>query len=317
VYRLTKLYKICLPFIFPLVGLTIACVIYFQLSERLSAIDFNKLEVSSINLFFILISIILMLVNWSLEAYKWGALVDRFQSLSFSKKLISVLMGLSIGFLTPNRIGDYAGRLRFISPSNRMQSIHASFVASVYQTAVTLLVGGVGLAYWLDQEILSTHQVSLIYLILLIVSLGFVLLLFRMKWMISQIIALRFLSYYADRFSWFLSIERKVLQRVFFLALLRYCVFMLQYYLIIIAFPIESSFILVISSISIIYLITTIVPTSTISDIILRGAISLVILGTFIASEEIILAITALVWCINLVLPSLIGTSLIIFNRDK
>ena len=58
-----------------------------------------------------------MLVNWSLEAYKWGALVDRFQSLSFSKKLISVLMGLSIGFLTPNRIGDYAGRLRFILAS--------------------------------------------------------------------------------------------------------------------------------------------------------------------------------------------------------
>lgn len=248
---------------------------------------------------------------------KWGILIDQFQKLSFKKKINSVFMGLSVGFLTPNRIGDFAGRLRYIRVENRLESIHASFVASIYQTAVTLLVGSCGFVYWMNQEVLDSDHLSLIYAISGLTILALLVLVFRMKLLILIAMKVKWLSKFSDRFDWFLSIDRKELQKVFALAFLRYLIFLFQYYLIVIAFNVAASPLLIVSSISTIYLLTTIIPTSTFSDILLRGAVSLLIFGVFIASEEVILLITATIWLINIVIPSLMGSVLFIFNRSK
>lgn len=258
-----------------------------------------------------------MFLNWALEAFKWGTLVDLFQKISFKTKLSSVFIGLSVGFLTPNRIGDFAGRLRYILPENRLQSIHASFVASIYQTTVTILIGVWGLIYWMNQEIFTQNQESLIYIVSITTTICFLFLVFKMKLLILIFLKIHWFAKFSDRFLWFLNVDKQVLQRVFFLAIIRYMVFMLQYLLIVKAFQIDASVVLVVSSISAIYLVTTIIPTSTFSDLFLRGAVNLIIFGTFISSEEVILIIAALVWVINIVLPSLIGTGLFILNRSK
>ncbi|MFI5204605.1 MAG: hypothetical protein ACHQF2_08935, partial [Flavobacteriales bacterium] len=53
---------------------------------------------------------VLCLANWWLESIKWKIMINRITPCSFSKAAQSVLMGCSFGFITPNRIGDYAGR---------------------------------------------------------------------------------------------------------------------------------------------------------------------------------------------------------------
>jgi hypothetical protein len=317
VNRVTKLYKIIFPFLFPLIGLVIIAIIYFQLSDRIESLDFSNISVTSIVFPYLIGSFFLMFLNWALEAIKWGTLVDLFQKLSFRTKLTSVFMGLSVGFLTPNRVGDFAGRLRYIHPDNRLQSIHASFVASIYQTTVTILIGGCALVYWMNQAVFSFSQEKLIYFVSIFTVLSFVILVFRMKLLILIILEVKWLTKFSDRFNWFINVDKQVLQKVFVIALVRYLVFMLQYFLIIKAFQIDAPFILVVSAISTIYLLTTIIPTSTLSDLLLRGAVNLLIFGTFISSEEVILIIAALVWGINIVIPSLIGTGLFILNRSK
>jgi hypothetical protein len=58
----------------------------------------------------VLLALALVPVNWGLEAWKWHRLAGTW-SRTFGRSLRAVLVGLTLGFATPNRVGDYAGRI--------------------------------------------------------------------------------------------------------------------------------------------------------------------------------------------------------------
>jgi uncharacterized membrane protein YbhN (UPF0104 family) len=59
---------------------------------------------------FILV-IVLMFVNWSLEALKWKISVQSVQPVSFFRSLKAIFSGVSFSVTTPNRTGEYLGRV--------------------------------------------------------------------------------------------------------------------------------------------------------------------------------------------------------------
>ncbi|WP_374166426.1 hypothetical protein [Arcticibacter sp. MXS-1] len=61
---------------------------------------------------------LLMLVNWILEAMKWKFLVKRIETISLWKAVESVFCGLTWAIFTPNRIGEYGGRVFFFRPES-------------------------------------------------------------------------------------------------------------------------------------------------------------------------------------------------------
>ena len=61
--------------------------------------------------------LLLMPLNWMLEVRKWQVLSSNSVQLSFNDSLKAVLAGLNTGFITPNRIGEFAGRILFL-PDN-------------------------------------------------------------------------------------------------------------------------------------------------------------------------------------------------------
>jgi Uncharacterised protein family (UPF0104). len=69
------------------------------------------------------LAVALMPVNWALETYKWYVLVNKFQPISFAKSFESVLSGLSFAMNTPNRIGEYGGRILYLQPAFRLRGI--------------------------------------------------------------------------------------------------------------------------------------------------------------------------------------------------
>ena len=55
--------------------------------------------------------LLLMPVNWMLEGLKWKLAAGQQVKLSFGNAMRGVLAGVTIGTATPNRIGEFAGRI--------------------------------------------------------------------------------------------------------------------------------------------------------------------------------------------------------------
>lgn len=97
----------------------------------------------------LLLVMLLMGVNWAIEARKWQILVRPFESLSFRKAFYSILAGVSISIITPNRIGEYGGRILYLKNKNRLRGVSVTGVGSLSQFTTTMLFGLLGCLYFM------------------------------------------------------------------------------------------------------------------------------------------------------------------------
>jgi hypothetical protein len=91
--------------------------------------------------------IILMIVNWSIEALKWKISIQKVQPISFSRSFRAILSGVSFSVSTPNRIGEYLGRILYMEEGNRLRVISLTIVGSMSQLIITLFAGSIGLFF--------------------------------------------------------------------------------------------------------------------------------------------------------------------------
>ena len=57
------------------------------------------------NLYWLIFIVVLVPVNWGIEAYKWKQLIQNFTDLSFWKTYKAILAGITVSLFTPNRVG--------------------------------------------------------------------------------------------------------------------------------------------------------------------------------------------------------------------
>jgi hypothetical protein len=82
--------------------------------------------------------ILLVFVNWGLEARKWQLLMKGIQPMNFITAFKSVLCGVTLSLNTPNRIGEYGGRILFVNDGNRLKAVTLSIAGSISQLIITL-----------------------------------------------------------------------------------------------------------------------------------------------------------------------------------
>src|SRR5262249_6990083 len=56
---------------------------------------------------------VMMLLNWGLEACKWRLLLWPLEKISFGRSFKAILAGVALALNTPNRIGEYGGRVLY------------------------------------------------------------------------------------------------------------------------------------------------------------------------------------------------------------
>ena len=96
-----------------------------------------------------LVALALVPLNWGLEAWKWHRLARHLgSSQRFGRSLKAVVLGLTLGFATPNRVGDYAARLLLLPGRRRLAGAAAVFVGRYAQLVVTVLAGAAGLLFF-------------------------------------------------------------------------------------------------------------------------------------------------------------------------
>lgn len=267
------------------------------------------------------LTVALMPLNWGIEARKWQLALRPVGSIPYLNAFKAVLTGVTLASFTPNRMGEYLGRILYVGEGKRLSSISLTIVCSIAQLLVTLAVGMAGVLYlrWhLHQHHSPGRQALEIWLntllalvILLFLTLTFIY--FRLSWLIGILGKISGAGKYLAYIKVLENFNATLLSRILSLSFCRYLVFMIQYSLVFPVFGVLLGTWQVWGGVSVVFLVMAVVPTFTfLTELGLRWEASIQVLEIFSANAVGIFAASFAIWLINLIIPALIGSLLIL-----
>ncbi|MCS7074539.1 MAG: flippase-like domain-containing protein, partial [Bacteroidia bacterium] len=96
--------------------------------------------------------LLLQPVNLFWEALKWKRMLAYVYPVSIGKALGGILTGLATGIFTPNRIGEYAGRVFWLPEAPTSTVIYSTFIGKFTQLNSTLFLGNIAWISYLSQQ---------------------------------------------------------------------------------------------------------------------------------------------------------------------
>jgi uncharacterized membrane protein YbhN (UPF0104 family) len=259
----------------------------------------------------------LMIINWGIEAFKWKIAVQRIQQVSYFTAYKAILSGTSFSVTTPNRVGEYLGRVLYMNEGNRLKAISLTIAGSMSQLLITLFMGLLGFII-LRKPIQNAHILSGIWLQLMVYGVIFVLIIltvfyFRLSWIIRWIDHLPGVRKWAWLLKELESFNATLLLQILSLSALRFLVFLIQYDLLFRLFNVDVSWWQGLWAVSVSFLVMAIIPTIALfTDLGLRGQVSLKLIGLFSGNSLGIGLTSVSIWFINLIIPALAGSLLIL-----
>ncbi len=252
---------------------------------------------------------ILMLVNWVLEAVKWQYLTRLLEKMSLWKAIEAVFCGLTMAIITPNRIGEYGGRILYLPVRKRVHGIFAMAVGAFGQNTVTNVVGSLSLLYFIHTYLPLNPWFSLGITLLAGVFIFLILLFyFRIRWLVFLLDKIRFLKKYHRFFSIMAKYSFQQLVSIMLLSLARFVVFSSQYYILIHILLPDLHLIPVMLMVFNLFFIQSAIPSLDLLDIGVRNFIANYLFGFITAQSVAIMACVSCVWLINLIIPAILGS---------
>jgi uncharacterized membrane protein YbhN (UPF0104 family) len=268
--------------------------------------------------------VVLMPLNWLAETEKWLQFVRRYEEISRWRGMMAVFTGASFSLFTPNRVGEYGGRLLHIRPENHWKAVVANLVGNFCQYMVLLGTGIAGAAYLLRRFSLIEPMWSALLLT------GATLALAVMSWVyfhietvITQFKRLTLLEPLHPllrrlNFGVFRHFNRRELFDILRWATVRYFIYATQYYLLLLFFGIQVGILEGFAGIAGLFLLQTSIPLPPLAGLAARGNMAVLLWEQFGANQLSALAATFTLWVINLIIPALIGTfSVLYVNISK
>ena len=256
----------------------------------------------------------MMFFNWLVEAIKWKFLIAKIEKVSMLTSLRAVFSGITVSVFTPNRIGEYGGRVFCLEKADRMQGVLITVLGSMAQLLTTIFFGSMGILFLnnyipelqeLYQEMEYAFPLMLFMLLLLNILL---LLLFHNISVISNLMdKYGWLSKYKKYKEVFTFYNTQELAFVFLFSIIRYAIFTTQFFILLNLFGVDISYFDSIILTMVMLFVISIIPTIAISEIGIRGSVSVYLFGLVSANTLGILSATFVLWVINLLLPAIIG----------
>ncbi|MEI7802627.1 MAG: lysylphosphatidylglycerol synthase domain-containing protein [Bacteroidota bacterium] len=295
--------------------------LYYQLFQNQnlsSAWNQYQNNVSEHAVLLTIIVFVLMLINWSVEAVRWNSLLRKVEAIKFIDALKATFSGISFAMFTPNRVGEYAGRVLFIQTVSRWRVLIVTTIGIYAQLLCTILFGIIGLAFQmiLNRDLHSYQYIEWTVIILLILSAILLFILYFNIGLIENVLErFSFLSKVKIYLKVLLHYSTKELFNVFSLSVLRYFVFTVQYLLLLQMFNIQIPWMEGAALIATIFLVQTIIPSIAIAEVGIRGNVALFFLSSYSSNQLGIVSAAWGLWLINLVIPAVIGMILILISR--
>ena len=286
--------------------------IYQKLSNNENIGNFKSLTaaLSVSSLLLVMITLfILMLLNWFLEALKWKYLLKDVQKISTWRAVESVFCGLTWAVFTPNRLGEFGGRVFFLSPRKRIIGVISMSVGAIGQMVVTNVLGSLALLWFVGRFIQLNVIINfaLAFLVAIFCSF-FVVFYFNIQLVDGLLAKVKFIKPFRRFFRILAKYKKKELLRVLIYCLSRFTVFTTQYCLVIHLLIPEIPVFYMVMILFILFFIQSALPSLDLLDIGVRALTATYFFG-FVTSQEVaIMAATASIWLVNLIIPAFIGS---------
>lgn len=260
--------------------------------------------------------ILMMFFNWLIEAVKWRVLMSKIQKVSLGLSLSAIFSGITVSFFTPNRIGEYAGRVLHLDSPGRIKAVLATLVGSMNQLLITVVAGVLALLITMKAPLSDMRFVySIICGISIVALTGIVVFYFNVSQFYSFLHRIKFLKRFDKYTEVFTFYHRKELSKITLLSAVRYLVFTTQYVLLLYLFDVDIDILTAYRLIFLIFLIMAIVPTFALAELSIRGSVALYFMSPLSSDSTGIVAASFSLWFINLVIPAIIGAFTLFFVR--
>ncbi|GEO04049.1 hypothetical protein AAE02nite_17130 [Adhaeribacter aerolatus] len=257
----------------------------------------------------ILLAFGLIFLNWGLEAKKWQKLAAKVEKLSFWRAYRAVLVGICLGFITPNRLGDYAGRIMELQSRQRLEALGSIFLGRFCQLSITVAAGSVGVFYFLANFLKPDLSILVgIATTLLLVKGSIFLLLFRPGILLNAATAIPFLNRMLPYVNIISTYSVAEMRSLLWLSLWRYGVFLGQFMLLLVAFGVQVPWYEMALGVSSTFLLKSVVPSvSALADLGMRELSAIYFFSLLGQSSLLVMSASLSLWFINIGIPSLIG----------
>lgn len=289
-----------------------AVFIYSRLSNNTNLDNFLLLikGLNHIKVWLILSCIfLLMLLNWFIESVKWKFLISKVEPINIKKAIESVFCGLTWAVFTPNRIGEYGGRIFFLSPRKRIQGMVAMSVGHIAQMVVTNVVGALAMLWFIYSFLgLDLPVFFALAFLIGIFCIFFILFYFNIHWLNNLVKNIRFLKKFNVFFKVLTRYRKAELTKVMLYSILRFVVFTSQYLLIMGLLIPEIPFYKSAFLVFILFFVQSALPSLDLLDFGVRSMTATYFFG-FITTQEIaVMAAATLIWLVNLIIPAILGS---------
>jgi len=251
---------------------------------------------------FIFLFITLALINWLFEILKWKTIVSHLHKISFLDAAKQSLSALTVSLATPNRIGEYGAKAYFFPKQKRKQILLLNFFSNAAQMGVTTFFGIIGLMILSQTYVLplSSFKIILVLIsIIILFLLGFV---FKEKELLISGFSIE------NVIGYFKKVSKNIKLKVILFSVFRYLAFCYLFYLLFHFFGAELSLQQAAPLITSLYLLSSILPTIFMFDVVIKGGISLWLFSMAGLEELIILSTVLAMWLLNFVIPAVLGS---------
>jgi hypothetical protein len=259
---------------------------------------------------------LLMLINWILESLKWKYLTRELVTITSWQAIEAVFCGLTWAVFTPNRIGEYGGRVMFLPNRKRIHGIFAMAVGSFGQNVITNVLGLSALMWFAFTYLNINIAISLA---LSLAALGFMALLlvfyFNIGWLVTLLNRIKFLKKYHRFFDIMARYHTTELLNIMWFCLTRFFVFSFQYFLVIhLLIPSVAVFPMMMM-VFILFFVQSALPSLDLLDVGVRSMTASAFFAYITDQNIAVMAAVSSIWFINLIVPAILGSVFVLKLR--
>jgi len=295
-----------------------ALFIYRQFSKKSNELQEFELLASNLSVskvvFTLGVVVLLMFLNWFLEALKWRYVTKTLIDISLWEAVEAVFCGLTWAVTTPNRIGEYGGRVMFLPNRKRIPGIFAMGVGSFSQALITNVLGIISSVWFVlsfigDKKWVCIGFVAILGALVLLQLIVY----FHIKWMVYLFDKITFIRKYHRFFDVLSRYKTHELLKTMAFSLARYVTFTFQYYLVFQLLVPQVSIVPMLLVLMVFFFVTSTLPSLDLFDIGVRG-FTAAHLFIYVTDQKLaVISCVSLIWLINLFIPAILG-SLFVFK---
>ena len=257
---------------------------------------------NSYTIIYLIIFVLMAVLNWLLEIYKWKIAVSKISRISLWQATKQSLAGLTAALATPARIGDYGIKAAYFKTENRKQIVLLNLFTNGSQMLITFFFGVIGCIYvWLNYAVpFSALNITIVIAILIIVSL--ILYSIRNHRLLIKGLTLNAVMRYFKKLPDFIKVGTLTL------SLLRYLVFSSLFYLLLEFFGATTAALTALPFIFAMYFLVSIIPSYFVLDVVIRGGVAVYLFSLLNVPEPTVLATVLAMWVLNFLIPAILGS---------